>query len=60
MMDRWLRFKEGFVSVWRLLYPTDPMDWYAQVGRIFGCITLVGLWGLIGNCIVSMSKCVVS
>jgi hypothetical protein len=50
----WERFKEGFVSVWRLLYPEEPdgIDWYAQIGRIFGALTLVGLWKVVADILI--------
>jgi hypothetical protein len=54
-MSRWDRFKEGFVSVWRLLYPPgQDMDWYAQVGRITGAIAIVVLWKAVADVIIWM------
>jgi hypothetical protein len=63
MKDRWLRFKEGFVSVWRLLYRTEAdgtTDWYAQIGGILGTIALVGMWWVVGKVIVGLFKWVVT
>ncbi len=55
MKGKWLKFKEGFLSVWRLLYPADEdIDWYAQVGRILGVITIFALWNWVGECIVDL------
>jgi hypothetical protein len=49
----WERFKEGFLSVWRLLYPPgQDMDWYAQIGRIFGAITIVSLWKMVADVLI--------
>jgi hypothetical protein len=55
-MSRWDRFKEGFVSVWRLLYTDEPegVDWYAQVGRILGVIAVYSLWLYVGKALVWM------
>jgi hypothetical protein len=61
MKDRWLRFKEGFVSIWRLLYVAeDKTDWYAQVGMIFGVVTMVGLWKLLADLFIGLVKWMVS
>jgi hypothetical protein len=55
MKDKWLRFKDGFVSVWKRLYAYEENpDWYAQVGLILGVVTLVGLWLLIGKGMISI------
>jgi hypothetical protein len=59
-MSGWSRLKEGFCSMWRALYPSDPVDWYAQVGRILGVISLVGVWKLVGEGIIELFKWVVT
>ncbi len=55
MRAEWLRFKEGHLSVWRLLYPPGQgLDWYVQYGRITGALAVVGLWKLAADAILWM------
>jgi hypothetical protein len=49
--------KAGFCEVWRLMYPEldgDDHGWWTQIGRIFGAISVVWMWKIIGDCIVWM------
>jgi hypothetical protein len=50
--------KAGFCEVWRLIYPDysggESYQWGTQIGRIFGAISVVGMWTMIGRGFVWM------